>query len=381
MRFYWGILLLLIGSLPSGAQEVFFSQYYSSPLYLNPSLTGSTDYSYRAGFNHRNQWNAVNFPFTSNSAYIDGKIYVPTVLAQSWFGMGLMALSDRTGSAGFKSEQMMVAFSHNHQIAPRLFIGIGGGIGIVNKSIDPQNMNWEDEWAGEGFIDGSRDPLHRNSFFYLDASLGINLTYYLMYSHRKRRRGDNFSRIYGGMSIFHLNDNVNTFFDYGNQFESGYLARKYIFHGGYFGRVTDGFFAKPELIYIRAGDRRQLQFGANFAMMSGFDYIMAGIWTRFGNNVFYSNTEEESGKIASSLSLHDFVPMIGWEHKKMRVMMTYDTNVGAVGDFSNFQGGFEFSLTLYINHDNNQEVKKNIRRRRYHLKKSRCRFDFELPKL
>ena len=381
MRKIWGILFLILGGYSSGAQEVFFSQYYSSPLYLNPSLTGSTDYNYRAGINHRNQWNSVNFPFKTYSAYIDGKIYVPTVLTQSWLGIGLMALCDKTGTAGLRSNQVMASFAYNHQISPRLFIGLGGGLGVTNKSIDQQNMNWEDGWTGEEFVTGSRDPLHRNSFYYWDASLGLNMTYYLMYSHRRRRRGDNYSRIYVGASIFHINENVETFYDYGSQFESDYLARKYIIHGGYFGRVSDGFYAKPEVIYIKTGDRKQLQTGANFAMEAGYNYFMAGLWLRFGNNVYYSNTEDENRKVTTELSLNDFVPMVGWEHKQMRVMMTYDTNVGAVGDFSNFQGGMELSLTFFIQHDNNRETRKNIRRRRYNFKKSKCRFDFQLPKL
>ncbi|HWC54182.1 MAG TPA: type IX secretion system membrane protein PorP/SprF, partial [Chitinophagaceae bacterium] len=55
----------------SNAQDPNFSQFFASPLTLNPALTGKFDGVYRVAGNYRNQWPTINNAFTTATASID----------------------------------------------------------------------------------------------------------------------------------------------------------------------------------------------------------------------------------------------------------------------------------------------------------------------
>ena len=55
----------------SNAQDPNFSQFFASPLTLNPALTGKFDGVYRVAGNYRNQWPTINNAFVTKTASID----------------------------------------------------------------------------------------------------------------------------------------------------------------------------------------------------------------------------------------------------------------------------------------------------------------------
>jgi len=57
-------------SFGSKGQDFHFSQFYSSPLNLNPALAGVSEKT-RLGINYRKQWPGLNYDFTAYSAFID----------------------------------------------------------------------------------------------------------------------------------------------------------------------------------------------------------------------------------------------------------------------------------------------------------------------
>src|ERR1035437_9240949 len=56
MKKIYAILLFAICTGFTYAQDIHFSQYYASPLTLNPALTGLVNGVFRASLNYRNQW-------------------------------------------------------------------------------------------------------------------------------------------------------------------------------------------------------------------------------------------------------------------------------------------------------------------------------------
>ena len=64
-------LLLLAFAFNLKAQDPNFSQFFASPLTLNPALTGKFDGSYRVAGNYRNQWPTINNAFTTYTASFD----------------------------------------------------------------------------------------------------------------------------------------------------------------------------------------------------------------------------------------------------------------------------------------------------------------------
>ena len=63
-------ILILINSFLN-AQDIHFSQYYASPMTVNPAYTGMFNGTYRVGANYRNQWASVSVPYKTFAAYAD----------------------------------------------------------------------------------------------------------------------------------------------------------------------------------------------------------------------------------------------------------------------------------------------------------------------
>ena len=53
------VLMTVFSATIALAQDRHFSQFYSSPLTLNPALTGAFDGKYRVGTNYRDQWRGL----------------------------------------------------------------------------------------------------------------------------------------------------------------------------------------------------------------------------------------------------------------------------------------------------------------------------------
>jgi len=67
LLFVFIVLFLACSNNKIFGQDPQFSQYYASPLYLNPGLAGINQQG-RAGVNYRNQWPSIDANFETFSA-------------------------------------------------------------------------------------------------------------------------------------------------------------------------------------------------------------------------------------------------------------------------------------------------------------------------
>src|SRR5436305_8986838 len=79
------------------AQDPHFSQFFSSPLTLNPALTGKFDGTLRVAGNYRNQWPAFNNVYTTSTLSIDFPIMQKHIPENDTWGIGILALTDKAG--------------------------------------------------------------------------------------------------------------------------------------------------------------------------------------------------------------------------------------------------------------------------------------------
>jgi hypothetical protein len=56
------------------AQDPNFSQFFASPMTLNPALTGKFDGVFRVAGNYRNQWPTINNAFVTKTVSVDFSI-------------------------------------------------------------------------------------------------------------------------------------------------------------------------------------------------------------------------------------------------------------------------------------------------------------------
>ena len=111
----------------STAQDPNFSQFFASPLTLNPALTGKFDGVYRVAGNYRNQWPTINNAFVTKTASIDFGILKNNIPEIDQFGVGIMAFTDRAGNGVLNTNFAAVSVAYHKGLDENGYHQIGAG--------------------------------------------------------------------------------------------------------------------------------------------------------------------------------------------------------------------------------------------------------------
>src|SRR5881394_3590915 len=95
------------------AQDPHFSQFFSSPLTLNPALTGKFDGVFRAAGNYRDQWPSISKAFITSTVSLDAPMLTNRISANDIWGVGLMAMTDRTANGILNSNYISLSTSYH----------------------------------------------------------------------------------------------------------------------------------------------------------------------------------------------------------------------------------------------------------------------------
>src|SRR5439155_10725462 len=78
------------------AQDPSFSQFWASPLNINPGLTGNINGDWRTIMNFRTQWIGPTAPYVTGTISYDRKLFVERLPEGQRFAAGGMLMYDRT---------------------------------------------------------------------------------------------------------------------------------------------------------------------------------------------------------------------------------------------------------------------------------------------
>ena len=186
------------------AQDMHFTQFYSSPLYLNPAFTGS-DVCGRVALVYRNQWPGISKTYRSYLFAADHYIQKYNL------GIGLLLGNDVAGTGELKTTIINPSIAYETRMGKRVGFrfGVQPGIGIV--SINYNKLLFGDQIARGGNVPTVEVPSQTKTFFDIGAGA-------LIYS----------EKYWLGTSFFHLNTPNQSLT--GN--EDGILPIKYTVHGG-----------------------------------------------------------------------------------------------------------------------------------------------------
>ena len=95
------------------AQDPHFSQFFASPLTLNPAFTGKFDGSWRLAANHRDQWPSIPKAYVTTSASLDFGILKGKIPDGDVFGIGISGLSDQSADAALKLNYGALSLSYH----------------------------------------------------------------------------------------------------------------------------------------------------------------------------------------------------------------------------------------------------------------------------
>src|SRR6186997_1461779 len=119
--------VLLMISFSAFAQDPNFSQFFASPLTLNPAMTGKFDGVLRVAGNYRNQWPTINNAFTTFTASVDGSILKNRIAENDQLGVGIMAFSDKSGNGVLQNNYLAFSTAYHKALDENGYHQIGLG--------------------------------------------------------------------------------------------------------------------------------------------------------------------------------------------------------------------------------------------------------------
>ena len=325
-----GAAMLFAGSVYG--QDVHFTQYFTSPLTLNPAMTGLVAEDIRLAADYRTQWSSVSpNPYVTGTISYDMAILKGKLPEGDAMGIGLMGLYDKSGSGGLTNTTVGLSLAYHKAFGydKQQHISFGLQLNIVEKSLDFAKLTFEDmNVPGSGLIGPTAEHFTTNQLTYPDYNGGI------MYSGKV---ADHVTA-YMGYSYYHFTQPVETFLSNENHQiharQTGYL-------GASFDMNPNTVLYTSALIQNQAAATEVLIGAAvGFILNPGHDpefqkntIFYLGGWYRYGDAV---------------------APYVGIEWSKMRIGFSYDVNVSSFTPATSGVGAYEISL-IYFGRINKHE--------------------------
>lgn len=332
-RSLFTLIVALMGALNANAQDIHFSQFYMSPLNLNPAMTGVMNCTQRLTFNHRNQWAPIlrSNSYQTYSFSYDQRIPVGRY---DYMGVGGTLWRDQAGTVDYGQLQAKLSVSYSKRMAGDrnsghyLVAGFEGG--AQQTGVDLSKAQWGTQHNGKGSFDPtapSNEVFNRNSIIFADLSAG--LLWFSVFS--------NDNTFYVGGAYHHLN-RANISF---NRSKKEQLYSRFTGHiGGEFS-TGDRTALVPNAIVMFQGKAMEINPGLSLKfILSKFKYdkqsFQIGAWARIANK--YS-----SGVLADALIL-----TTRFDYNQFTIGFSYDATVSTLRKAAPTTGGYEFSLMYNI---------------------------------
>lgn len=304
----------------STAQDPNFSQFFASPMTLNPALTGKFDGVYRFAANYRNQWPTISNAYTTMTASFDMGILKDRIPENDQFGIGFMGYSDKAGDGALNSTYFGLSVAYHKSLDENGYHSIGAGFQgtYMNKRLNTTKLTFGDQLTPFGFTGVTQESFASSqvNLNYFDVNAGVIYT----------GTTNGYNNFYLGASMYHLNRPRESF----NKGDFVLNMRTTI-QGG----------AK-----IPVGSYNSVHFAANHSMQAKAQNTMLG--GAFCLNVNNDEDNPTNFYIGSWYRFNDaMIPYVGLEFGEWHFGATYDVNTSSLKAASNSRGGVEISL-IYI---------------------------------
>lgn len=250
------------------AQDIHFSQYYASPLNLNPALAGMNSCDYRAYLNFRTQWVTVSTGNTYRTFAGGADMSIGKVTKYNSFaGLGLSFFSDQAGDLNLNSNRVELSFAYHFMLNRKGTMQISTGLqGAFNyTSINPSKATFDSQYDPQtGIADpnGTKETFGRNKVIFGDAGFGV------LYSALVKQQ----TNFFLGFGLNHLNQPKISFQPSGDVNSATGLERMYMkitIHGGASFPVGKRLAIQPHFVVYVQGPSYQFNIGTNFKTTLG----------------------------------------------------------------------------------------------------------------
>lgn len=327
------LALCALCSTRAGAQSMHFSQYYNAPLLLNPANTAlMPDNDYRIGMNYRNQWSAIPVPYNTFSAYGDFKVggNRDNERHNNWLGLGLAFFNDKAGDGNLALSEIRGNMAYHLQLTPTTMISVGLSAGTVQRSVNYDNLLFDNQWDGFGFnprmSNGEKVGILKTNFYTVAA--GGNIAYF---------PNENVYVKLGG-SLQNVNQPIETFYN-NTKNKIGYRP---IGNLDMLFRTGPVLIVNPSVYYTTQNGASELVFGSLFrTVLSGNNKVASqlilGLYTRMGDAM---------------------IAVAGYQMGDIQLMANYDFTMSALAPYNSAYGALEISLIYSGPYHPNDGIKK-----------------------
>lgn len=325
-------IVFLTGWGPVVAQDPVYTQFYASPVFINPAFTGTT-LAPRISLMYRNQWaNLQNAYSTYSAAY---EQYVPDL--NSGFGVSLM--SDDQGDGLIKTTYFKALYSYQLTIAEGFFVKIGVDADLTQSNYDWNRFTFPDQLDK---INGPVDPVGNPNLTAEIRPENTNLTYFdvgtglLAYS----------KYFYAGLAVKHLTRPSDGILLINDELTDG-LPLTWSAHLGTQINLKEGnnrnrgAFISPNLLFLKQSDLGQI----NGGVYGGMGLFFAGIWYRHA----FTNPDA-------------IQYLVGLQQGIFKIGYSYDMTIS---DLAVNPSGGSHEVSLVLNFENSEAFKRQRKDNRY----------------
>ncbi len=171
-------LIIFLINISVKGQDIHYSQFYNSPLNLNPANTGVFNGDERFMASYKSQARAVPVPWTTFSGQYDRKFYLGNS-DNSFISGGVLFNYDKQGLSRLNLTNINFLGSYTRIINKRNLITGGLGLGFATRGLSLTSLSWDRQWDGDAYDptlpSGENTDMDRVSF--LENSIGLNYRY------------------------------------------------------------------------------------------------------------------------------------------------------------------------------------------------------------
>lgn len=328
-------VVFVIGFGSVQAQDIHFSQFFASPLNLNPATTGVLSCDLRFTAIYRNQWASVlgSNAFNTFSAGVETRLPVGK---NDYWGLGLNLWADKAGASSFSSVHGSVNGSFIKRLGGRrsldMFLVAGGSLGFSQRSISTLNLQFGNQWTGDTFDGSSSTGEDMSSWTPITyADLGAGLFWWMALDHDAK------STINAGIAFTHLTKANIAFQTQG--FEPLFL-KSTIHFGGEF-RVQRRLAIVPNVVMFFQGPSVETNLGTSLKFdfskrASSNQAFEIGPWLRI--------VSSPTGQIASDA----VVAVMRIRYGSSTFGFSYDINTSRLRSATRGNGAFEVSYVYTL---------------------------------
>lgn len=316
------------------AQDIHFTQFYMSPLTMNPAMAGKFEGTLRIGGIYRGQWASVvggSDSYKTPSMWVDAPIF-RGIRKQDWIGAGLMFFSDKAGELGLKHSAAKLGATYHLALGKKntTVISLGGQYGKGSRKLG-NDRRYEDGYdpSGQYVPSISKEGNVVDDANYTDIDAGINLS-----SKLNKRMDFNL-----GFAMFHLNEGKYSLVgrsDTGSAVPTNPTAgnakipRRSVIHGQFNAALDDRWSINPAFQYMS---------------MSGADEIQIQALAGY----LFNPEKDITLNFGIGYRMRDAIEAIaGMKYKDLRVGLAYDINTSDLNAASNYRGGFEIAANYIV---------------------------------